>query len=332
MATQEEVAQLRAEVTRLRTQVETVTMAEQGARAQLDEDLKTEVRAFHEHLRIMEQKFEEEQGALLFEVAQLKEAARESATAAAASGLSPQAFVASASATKLHLTQRKGFEGIPTYGGGAQWSEWRFTTVDWLKQESADFESLLKKIERLTEEPEEPEEGTGMSLGGVALTTNQQWCCDELYHLLARKTQDGPKMFVRNLESLTVSRGARAWYRIVREAEGQIEARSTELTEKLHDPHRKPVDAKDLVQAVEKLEAERREFEAITGKPPDEHSMLLALKRMLPKLIRSMLQTVEVAGYKASKEYVLKQAREFRNERASGDSPGGDKAAGGQPI
>ncbi len=97
--------------------VETVTAAGQGARAQLDEDPKTEVRAFHEHLRIMEQKFEEEQGALLFEVAQLKDAAREAATAAAASGPPPQAFVASASATKLHLTQRKGFEGIPTYGG-----------------------------------------------------------------------------------------------------------------------------------------------------------------------------------------------------------------------
>ena len=103
-------------------------------------------------------------------------------------------------------------------------------------------------------------------------------------------------MFVRNLESLTISRGARAWYRMVREAEGQIEARATESTEKFHDLHPKMVDAKDLVQACEKREAERREFEAITGKPPDEQSMLLALKRMLPKVIRAMLQTFEVHG------------------------------------
>ena len=33
-------------------------------------------------------------------------------------------------------------------------------------------------------------------------------------------------------------------------------------------------------------------------------------------------------GYKASKEYVLKQAREIHNERAANDSPGGEKAAG----
>ena len=90
--------------------------------------------------------------------------------------------------------------------------------------------------------------------------------------------------------------------------------------------------AKALVQAVEVLEAERREFESITGKQPDEHSMLLALKRMLPPAIRTMLQTVEVAGYKASKENVLKQAREFRNERASGDTQGGDKKTGGLPL
>ena len=75
-------------------------------------------------------------------------------------------------------------------------------------------------------------------------------------------------MIVRNLETLPVSRGARAWYRLVREAEGQIEARATELTEKLHDPNRKPVEAANLAAAVEQLESELREFEAITGKEP----------------------------------------------------------------
>ena len=135
-------------------------------------------------------------------------------------------------------------------------------------------------------------------------------------------------MLVRNLEPLVVSRGARAWYRIVREAKGQIEARATELTERLHDPNRKAVEAKVLVQAVEKLEAELWEFEAITGKLPDEHARLLAFKRMLPKSIRPMLQTVEIKGYKPSKEYALKQAQEIRNDRAGGDSPGGEKAAG----
>ena len=178
--------------------------------------------------------------------------------------------------------------------------------MDWLRQENPEYEAILKRIERMKEEPVEPEDGVDMTLAGEALTTNQKWCCDELYHLLSRKTKDGPNMIVRNLESLTASRGARAWFRIVREAEGQVGARATELTEKLHDPSRKPVDAKDLAQAVEKLESELREFEAITGKTPDEHAVTLALKRMLPKNIRSMLQTVDVQGYRPSKEYVLK--------------------------
>ena len=102
---------------------------------------------------------------------------------------------------------------------------------------------------------------------------------------MSQKTKDGPKIIVRNLETLPASRGARAWYRLVREAEGQIEARATELTEKLHDPNRKPVDAANLAAAVEQLESELREFQAITGKEPDEHAMVLAPKRMLPKAI-----------------------------------------------
>ena len=78
---------------------------------------------------------------------------------------------------------------------------------------------------------------------------------------------------------------------------------------------------------MEKLETELREFEAITGKESDEHAKVLALKRMLPNILRDMLQTMDKDGYKDSKEYALKQARALRNERADGDSQGVDKAA-----
>ena len=42
----------------------------------------------------------------------------------------------------------------------------------------------------------------------------------------------------------------------------------------------------------EQLESELREFEAITGKEPDEHATVFAFNRMLPNEIRSMLQTI----------------------------------------
>ena len=124
-----------------------------------------------------------------------------------------------------------------------------------------------------------------MMIGEETMSVEQQWCCEELYALLSQKTKDGPKMIVRNLETLQGSRGQRAWCRLVRDAEGQIEARATELTEKVHDPNRKPVEAANLVAGVEQLESELREFEAITGKEPDEVAMVLALKRMMPKVI-----------------------------------------------
>ena len=87
MATQEEVAQLREEVVRLRAQVVTITAAEQGARAQLDEDLKVEIRAVHAHLRSMQEKVDEDRGAVQFDVAQIRELARNPIAAAAAPGL-----------------------------------------------------------------------------------------------------------------------------------------------------------------------------------------------------------------------------------------------------
>ncbi len=190
----------------------------------------------------------------------------------------------------------------------------------WLTQEYKPFEELLTSIERLKKQREEPADGRPPMIGEDVMSIEQQWCCEELYALLAQKTKDGPKIIVRNLETPPASRGARAWYRLVREAEGQIEARKTELTEKLHDPNRKAVEAGNLAAAVEQLESELREFEAITGKEPDEHAMVLALKRMMLKAIREMLQTIEKDGYKESKEYALKQARALRNERADGPS------------
>ena len=73
-----------------------------------------------------------------------------------------------------HLTQRRGFDGPPDYGGGALWDEWRFTTVTWLRQEHRGFESLLMRIERMTTEPQEPEEGVAMEIGGSLLTDDEQ--------------------------------------------------------------------------------------------------------------------------------------------------------------
>lgn len=99
--------------------------------------------------------------------------------------------------------------------------------------------------------------GTAMEIGVEPLSKEQEWCCDELYALLSRKTKDGTDMIVRSLETLPTSRGARAWYRIVRQAEGQIETTATYLTEKLHDPSRKLVEAKDVAQALENNNSSR---------------------------------------------------------------------------
>ena len=116
---------------------------------------------------------------------------------------SPHVLETSAHAGQ-HLTRRKGFDGLAAYGGGATWKGWRFSTVRWLQQECKLFEALLQKIERLKKEPEEPEKGCPMVIGDDPLSEEQQWCCEELYALLAQKTKDGPKTIVQNVETLPV--------------------------------------------------------------------------------------------------------------------------------
>ena len=97
--------ELRAEITRLREQVEAVTASEQGARVRLEE----EVRACQAHIRAMGEKVEEDHGAVQFQMAELRETVT---AAAAATGLTPQTFaVPVAAKEQMHRHPKEGVRG-----------------------------------------------------------------------------------------------------------------------------------------------------------------------------------------------------------------------------
>ena len=132
--------------------------SEEGRREQAGVTLKRE---FFAHVTAMEDKFKSDVDEGRRQLVAIK---RELAEAKVLLSSLPHAPEASAHAT-LHLTRRKGFDGLSTYGGGVQWKDWRFSTVRWLSQEHKPFEELLQKIERLKKEPEEPADGTPLKLG-----------------------------------------------------------------------------------------------------------------------------------------------------------------------
>ena len=101
----------------------------------------------------------------------------------------------------------------------------------------------------------------------------------------------------------------------MREAEGQVETKKCEITERVFYSGRKAVAAKDVVTTIEKWEGELREYTSLTGLVVENTLKILNLKRMLPKTIKDMLQTVELTDYNEAKEYVIKQARVFQNEK-----------------
>ena len=96
--------------------------------------------------------------------------------------------------------------------------------------------------------------------------------------------------------------------------------RVLEVTERLHAPDRKRVQAKDVVPALESEDALEREYTELTGKEVPEAFKNLNLRKIVPDKIREKLETVELVTYQQNRDYAIKQARTARNERAATDT------------
>ena len=133
-----------------------------------------------------------------------------------------------------------------------------------------------------------------MRAGAKELNTEEEWCSEQLYQLLVQKCEGPALAKVRNQNTQGKARGLIAWYRTLRHAEGQVETKRSEITEKVFYSGRKAVAAKDVVATFEEWEGELREYKNLTGLTVDNTLMIINLKRMLPEAIRKMLQTVEL--------------------------------------
>lgn len=104
-----------------------------------------------------------------------------------------------------------------------------------------------------------------------------------------------------------------AWYRVMRDAEGQVETKKIEITENIFDANRKPVASNIVVTAISQWEGELRECTNPARREAEDSIKVAHLEKMLPKTIRNMLQTVGFTSFKGCKEHVLEQARTQRD-------------------
>ena len=139
--------------------------------------------------------------------------------------------------------------------------------------------------------------------------------------MLVQKCEGNALALVRKLNTQGKARGLIAWYRTLREAEGQVEEKRTEITEKVFYAGRKAVAAKDVVATIATWEEEVREYKLLTGLEVDNTLMVLNLKRILPEEIEEMLQTVEITDYTQAKEYAIKQARVLQKKKGQQGPP-----------
>ncbi len=107
-------------------------------------------------------------------------------------------------------------------------------------------------------------------------------------------------------------KGPFAWFRTLREAEGQVSAKRSEITEKVYQSNRKAVAVKEVVSTLEAYENEVREYKILTGNQVEDSIMLLNLKKMVPDTIRERLERHDVQTYSEAKEYALKQVRNLK--------------------
>ena len=151
--------------------------------------------------------------------------------------------------------------------------------------------------------------------GPSELTTDEEWCAEQVFQLMVQKFDGSALAIVRNQNTHGKVGGLVAWYRTLREAEGQVETKKQEITERVFYSGRKAVAAKDVAATIETWEGELREYKNLTGDTVDNTLKVLNLKRMLPEAIRKMLQTIELTNYAEANEYALKQARAMQKEK-----------------
>ena len=85
----------------------------------------------------------------------------------------------------------------------------------------------------------------------MELTTEEEWCSEELYQLLVHKCEGPALANVRNRNTHGKARGLIAWYRTLRDAEGQVETKRSEITEKVFYSVRNAVAPKEVVTTIE---------------------------------------------------------------------------------
>ena len=225
----------------------------------------------------------------------------------------PPASVHGAGKEKQVVTAIRGFDKIRIYKGVAtEWKEWKFKLSTWLAQSTPSFETLLVKLDYSETELVESAEGRNLFARTAELTSEEEWCSEQLYQLIVQKCEGPALDIIRNQNTKGKARGLIAWYRTLREAEGQISQNKSEISEKVFSPDRKAVSAKDVVATIEAYENDIREYQILTGNPTDNTMMVVNLKKIMPETIRGRLDTLDLESYKEAKEYAIKQSRNLK--------------------
>ena len=135
----------------------------------------------------------------------------------------PPASVHGVGKEKQVVTAIRGFDKIRIYKGVAtEWKEWKFKLATWLAQSTTSFETLLVKLDYSETEPVEPAEGRNLMAGTAELTSEEEWCSEQLYQLLVQKCEGPALDIIRNQNTKGKARAIIASGKTLRDSGGPM--------------------------------------------------------------------------------------------------------------
>ena len=212
--------------------------------------------------------------------------------------------------TKMDLAEWKSFGALTTFDGDEKsFSDWEFklqTFVRPLRQFEAYLDWVKERDEEISVETWQGMKGAVDWTHGDGMV-KLDWYDDQLFSVLSLLCTGSALASVKNVREEYGVRGAKAYWKIMREVASKSGVRLERLADIVHHP-KQITDYKVGKQMLEHWEAKRKELEKIEGQPLSDLTKRTTLKKMLPAdLLRDLERDRTLKDWSSAWNFVLEQ-------------------------
>ena len=208
------------------------------------------------------------------------------------------------------LMDRRDLREVKSYGGDTKaWHSWKGAVELFLERYDSDYRGILEWIEQTDEEDISTLELASWA-GNTTPTSVPDITAliDELFHLLAVKTEKLPQVQVMNSQKEGALRGAIAWKRLTETAAGAADSRRQGLISLVNNPAKVKTYA-EVLPALEELERHFAELDRCQSTKLSEASKVASVRKLMPvePANNCMSQAMHLDTYPRLRNYIVQQ-------------------------